>query len=318
MPLVSNPRVSVVIPSWNRRDDLLACIESLSNQEDVGLEIIVVDDAGTDDSNAVVRARYPLVHIIEGTFQCGPAYRRNQGILATKGEFILYVDSDIEYPDRGTVSRMVHAFELNPKLGAIGGEIALNTGMMDRAWGLMGGRMDYPERIFVNKGESSRLCDSLASLNLMTRRSIMREVQGFDPYYEWGSEDLDLCYKIREAGYQIVLQFECAAIHKAASTGRRKDSSLKYCMNAARFCLRHHGVTAYLLRLGWYTCRLGLGMVFRRPDSTEGGSKRLLKGYWWYFTHLLWALKTIRLPFLSEAEGARFERWKQDPRNKTL
>lgn len=315
--LPSSPIVSAVIPSWNRRDELIACIDSLLKQESVSLEIIVVDDGSTDDSLATVREMFPDVRIITGTFQCGHPYRRNQGIRAAKGEFILHLDSDIEFPDTLTISRMLKEFEKNPKLGAIGGEIPINTGRLDRAWGLMRGRMDYPERVFVSKSDPPMHCDFLASLNYLTRRSAMLEIQGYDPYYEFGAPDMDMCFKLKEAGYDIVLQFDCAAIHKAASAGRRKDASFKYCLNGVRFCLRHHGLAVFFLRLAWYTLRIGPRIVLGRPDPREGGARLLLKAYYWSLLHLPWVLGTIRLPFLSDEEEVRFESWKKGKQNKT-
>lgn len=303
--------ISAVIPSWNRRDDLLACIASLKQQEGVQLEIIVVDDASSDDTLAGVRLQHPDVRIIEGTFQCGHPHRRNQGIRAARGEYILHLDNDIEFPDARTVFRMLERFKADTSIGAIGGEIAKNTGLLDRAWGLMLGRMDYPDRVAVTAADGPRDCDFLPSLNYLTRRDLMLQIQGYDPYYEFGAPDMDLCYKIREAGKRIVLSFDCAAIHKAAGAGRRKDASYKYCLNGVRFCLRHHGFVIYLARLGWYTLRIGARLLVGKGGDELSGPRALLRAYWWSFFHLAWIRSTLRSPFLSDVEQERFEAWKQ-------
>ncbi len=317
------PLVSAIVPTWNRREDLLACLRSLKRQKGVRLEIIVADDGSTDGSEAAVRAEFPEVIWLGDGRNMGHPFRRNQAILASHGDYLLHLDSDVEMTDDHVLRRMVEHCRKDQRLGEIGGEIALNTGLRDRAFGLCLGRMDYPYRVSASAEDGLVECDFLPSLHFMTRRHVTFEAGGYDPYYIFGGPDTDFGFCVRHAGYVNKLAFDCAAYHKAGSSGRRKDASYRYCLGGVRFDLRHHGLHVFFSRLAWYTARwcaealygLARGVVAmtpgRRPDwSRCRALAPLVAAYWWYLFHLWWAFRSIRRNYLTAEEMERFVRWK--------
>lgn len=92
-----NPHVSVIIPVWNPGSGISRCVESLRGQTLEGIEMIFVDDCGTDGAMEVVRAAAkedPRISIIENPENLGPGISRNKGIKEAQGEYLSFVDAD--------------------------------------------------------------------------------------------------------------------------------------------------------------------------------------------------------------------------------
>jgi glycosyltransferase involved in cell wall biosynthesis len=97
-PLQNHPTVSVIIPTWNRKDVLKRAIESVLAQEGVSLEVLVCDDGSTDGSVEMVESwQDPRVRLISGPRAGKPAIPRNRGIAAASGEWLAFLDDDDEW-----------------------------------------------------------------------------------------------------------------------------------------------------------------------------------------------------------------------------
>jgi glycosyltransferase involved in cell wall biosynthesis len=92
------PRVSVIIPTWNRSAELRTCLQALDLQEVASKEVILADDGSTDGTCQMVENESPRVRLIRGTERLGPSARRNEAIGLAQGEFLLFLDSDITFP----------------------------------------------------------------------------------------------------------------------------------------------------------------------------------------------------------------------------
>ena len=132
--------VTIIIPSYNRRDDLCRCIDSVLAQRAVDIEVLVVDDGSEDDTVAYLKACYAHVKVIACTRRFGPSHLRNLGLRAAKGAFILFLDSDVVLPDENVVQRMVAIMSENPSIGSLGGEIPVYRNITDEA---IGKRRDF-------------------------------------------------------------------------------------------------------------------------------------------------------------------------------
>lgn len=255
----TRPQVSAVIPSWNRKVELMRCINSLLSQRNVALEIIVVDDRSTDGSVEMVRKSFPDVVVICGDHSVGPAYRRNQGILASRGDYVLQLDSDTEFNDPEAIAHMADKLSSAPDVGSVGGEIAAHVGDFNHVHALVFDRMDRPQRI-SGGCDADFDCDYLATLCCMMRRNDLLVWGGYDPYGEYGGEDADLGFRIKNAGFRNVASYKCAALHHASPSGRHEDASYRFCLAWWRFVIKHRGVAVFLMRFGWYVMRLCLLM----------------------------------------------------------
>jgi len=109
---ISGVSVSIVVPSWNCADYLAACLHSLLKQT-VATEVIVVDDASTDDTNRVLESFSDRITVVRHASQRGANAARNTGIAAASGEFIAFADADNEYAGRW-VEQLLDAILADP------------------------------------------------------------------------------------------------------------------------------------------------------------------------------------------------------------
>lgn len=256
------PTITAVIPSWNRREELRACLDSLRKQQGVMLEIVVADDGSTDGTLEMVKEEFPEVVVVSGGQHLGPGYRRNQGLLAGHGDYVLQLDSDSEFGNPSAIANMAAILAACPDVGSVGGEIAAHAKDFDHVHALAFDRMDRPQRVTGNREEALE-CDYLATLCCMMRRRDVQRLGGYDPYGRYGGEDADLGYRLKCAGFRNMARFDCAALHHASSLGRHEDSSYRYCVAWWRFVVKHRGVGVFLFRAGWYAANLLVsGLLF--------------------------------------------------------
>ena len=118
------PKVSVIIPTYNRSQLIAEAVNSVLNQTEGDLEVIVVDDGSTDDTHAVIEAikdvRIKYFYKPNG----GPASARNLGLAKATGEYIAFLDSDDYWPE-DYLERMIKSLAENPQYGAVYSDITV-------------------------------------------------------------------------------------------------------------------------------------------------------------------------------------------------
>lgn len=239
--------VSVIIPSFNRRRDLCKCIDSVRVQTLVSIEMIVVDDCSEDDTKEFLTSHYTDVYLIACPRRYGPSHLRNLGLRVAKGEFILFLDSDVILPGKDIVHQMAVILSNNPNVGEIGGEIPVYKGVTDVARGLRRDFLGKNHEVLSKKNEKDRNpfrgCTYLATCNCMVRRDLAFQVGGFDPYYKFGGEDADFGYRILEAGYENRVGFSVGAYHYQSVSGRYPNETYRYQRTRIRFNMKHFSLS---------------------------------------------------------------------------
>ena len=109
----NNSKVSVVIPTYNRRNFIQQAIESVLNQTYKDYEIIIVDDASTDGTTDWLTTTYPDIKVISLTKNCGAPRARNEGIRAAKGDIVAFLDSDDQWLPN-YLEKQIEALKANP------------------------------------------------------------------------------------------------------------------------------------------------------------------------------------------------------------
>jgi glycosyltransferase involved in cell wall biosynthesis len=187
------PCCSVIVVTWNRRTELETALESVYAQTIAGrLEVIVVDNASTDDTVAWLSRDYgrPLRLLRYATNQ-GASHGRNAGILAARAQRICFLDSDAELLAGDAIERCLGALEGGGDVRAVSGPI-----WFDRAKTrpfCLGGYFT-PEGHFNRKRTHSE-CENpmfLSTCFSVWDKRLLEELRGFDPWYFWGVEDCDL------------------------------------------------------------------------------------------------------------------------------
>lgn len=291
--------VSVIIPSWNRSGELKECLTSLKQQDYNAIEIVVIDDGSGDDTPLMVKRDFPEAVLLADGQRRGHCHRRNEGIVASRGEYLLFLDSDIEFRQNDQIRMMVEYLKNSPTTAELGGEIAVFAGEKDMAFGRNLSPSGYSQRVGVARGQPPMTCHYLAGCNIMIRRRHVYEVGGFDPYYVFGHEDADFGYALIKKGYHNIVGYDYAIDHKASPKGRHPDESYRYCLARLRFIIKHFGFMRLCLQYGW-----DLLQMARRPGYE--GNAPVLKAYRETMRRLKEIRRSRNMNFLDAAEMTAF------------
>ena len=199
----NQPKVAAVVVTWNSRQDIPACLDSLISQTFPLSDIVVVDNASTDGTADLISSDYPQVRLLRQSRNEGFARGNNCGIAAVEADWILTINPDA-YIDPDYVTKLLNYAENRPRIGALTGkllsvdgraidsagiEIYQSRRVKDRAHGLMDdGAWDAAERVFG-------VCAAAA----LYRREMLEDVapdgvifaESFFSYYE----DADLAWR---------------------------------------------------------------------------------------------------------------------------
>lgn len=222
--------VSIVIVNYNAGDILLACVERAVLQAE---QVIVVDNASSDDSIAVLRSALPSVIIIANRINLGFAKACNQGAKAAAGEHILFLNPDciLEY---GAVQKLVHAAYSAPDVGMVGGLLINADGSeqagarravptpwrsLVRVTGLGGLSGRYPRLFSDFDLHKQRLPErpiemgAISGACMLAKRNALEQVGLLDEGYFMHCEDLDWCMRFRRNGWKLLFVPDARMIH---------------------------------------------------------------------------------------------------------
>ena len=215
------PEVTVIIPTWNRRDDLLACLESVVSMGYPRLHVIVVDNASTDGTVGAVRARFSMVEIIRSEHNRGFAAGCNLGLqraLQRDTDYMLLLNNDVVVaPD--ILEHLVDAAEAHPEVGLLGPSIWYHD-EPQRLWSA--GYRCRPVTLAEQpprgdpRGTEPYFVDTLYGCGVLIRREVLETVGLLDGRFFMYYEDKDLCLRARRAGWRLMAVPAARVWHKVS------------------------------------------------------------------------------------------------------
>ena len=221
---MAEPAVSVVIPNLNRADLLLECLESLERQRFRDFEVIVVDQASSDDSAARVQERFgEAVKVIVNSANLGFAEGCNVGIRASRGRWIALLNNDA-LADPRWLEEAVKAGRARPRVGLVACLI-LDRVERDRIDNVGVGL--YPDGMNRGRARGERAGGLYGSgydaflpsgCACLLRREMLDEIGLFDPSFFAYSEDTDLGLRARLSGWRCAFAPRAAVYHHYSST----------------------------------------------------------------------------------------------------
>ena len=199
-------RLSIIVPAYNNPGDLAECLAALRTETRSSAELIVVDDASTDDTPAVAAAAG--VCVLRMPRNGGPGAARNHGAQHASGDVLLFVDADVVVAS-GAVARVERAFADDPGLAALFGSYdddPQSPGLVSRYRNLL--------HHFVHQEGDPDAGTFWAGLGAV-RRAAFLAVGGFDAvrFRRPSIEDIELGYRLRRAGYRIRLDRDLLGKH---------------------------------------------------------------------------------------------------------
>lgn len=200
-PLARHPKVSVVVASYNADRTLATCLESLERLNYPDYEIILVDD-GSTDTTAQIAAHHPRVRFIQHDRNRGLSVARNTGIAVAEGEIVAFTDADCR-ADEDWLYYLVGEL-ITSACAAIGGPNLLPPEDSAVAAAVMvspGG----PAHVMLD----DRRAEHIPGCNMAFYKWALALVGGFDPIFRKAGDDVDICWRLQQAG--IVIGFSPAA-----------------------------------------------------------------------------------------------------------
>lgn len=233
------PDLSVIIVNWNTRDLLRRCLDSLA--ADAGglkLQVIVVDNGSRDDSQSMLHAEYPDVLLIENALNAGFARANNQGAAVATARLLLLLNSDAAVLP-GALQAACAFMDANPSAGIAGFQLLNDDGSLQApgetfptlistivsllplpvSW-----RARYEQNRSSRDYSQTAYVDTVYGAALLIRRDLFARLGGFDERFYFTGEEIDLCWRARESGYEIAYLPSAQAIHSVGGSTKHMPS----------------------------------------------------------------------------------------------
>ena len=195
-PATPDPlRFSVIVCTRNGNSRIANCLNAIRQMTGGGFETLVVDDGSTDGIGDFVEKSFPWVRLIR-LEPGGLSAARNAGAAAADGEVLAFTDDDCE-PDREWIERL-RPMLLQGRYAAAGGP---NLPPKPRTWeeAVVCASPGAPSHVMLDDGEA----EHLPGCNLVVTKAAFNAIGGFDPQFHTAGDDVDFCWRLRDAGFQL-------------------------------------------------------------------------------------------------------------------
>lgn len=272
--------LSIVIVHYRSPDQLFTCLDSLAaDAAGFAAETVVVDNESVNGTPAAIRARAPHVQVIANPDNRGYARAVNQGIRATRGEFVLVLNPDCEVR-RGALPALIGFLRARPEVAVAGPKILNPDGSLEYSarsfpdhLTFLFNRYSLLTRLFPRNRFSRRYLltdwdhatvravDWLSGACLLVRRAAIDRVGPMDEAFFMFNEDVDWCRRMRLAGYEVCYVPDAVVMHHVGASRRKVGSRVIVArhLGMIHYFHKHHPThpalslaadTAILLRAG--------------------------------------------------------------------
>jgi N-acetylglucosaminyl-diphospho-decaprenol L-rhamnosyltransferase len=297
-------QLSVIIVSWNTVEYLDQCLASIhDNPPSLEFEVWVVDNASNDGSAERVRQAYPQVRLLENEQNTGFATANNQAIRNCTGQYVLLLNPDTEVLP-GALDTLLRYLDSHPTCGAAGARLLNSDGTLQHSCyraPTLGRELADLFHLFqwsrynmaVWDLKQSREVDVLLGACIMLRREVLERVGLMDESYFMYSEEVDLCYRVRQAGWSIYWVPDARIVHHGGQSTRQAapEMFLQLYRGKLHYFRKNHGwLDAQLYKLILLKASLArlflmpIGLLFRSSDK-----ERVLElaGHYWMLVRKL-------------------------------
>ena len=254
-----NIDLSIIIVSYNVSGFLQNCLKSIiAAKIDHVFEIIIVDNNSTDESSSLIRREFPAITWLQNVKNLGFAAANNQGINQSKGQFILLLNPDTEVSS-GAIEALLQVMLDDPSVGACGSKLVNPDGSLQLScypFPTLGNeiiRLHHLEKLFpltqypMDQWDKSFTypVDNIQGASLLLRKSALNEVGLLDESFFVYTEEVDLNYRLKKAGWKNVYVPNSVVVHFGGQSTKQNKTEmfLELYKTKIQFFRKHYGAT---------------------------------------------------------------------------
>lgn len=261
-------KISIVIVNYNAKLLLENCLNTVVNAcKNISSEIIIIDNASTDGSEVYFKNKFNQVKFIWNKENIGFSKANNLALKQTNSDYTLFLNPDTLIPE-DCLEKCIHFFEHNKDCGALGVKMFNEDGdyLKESKRGFPGPATSFYKMIGLYKlfpgskifakyyeghldKNKNNPVDVLSGAFMMLSKQALEKVSGFDEQFFMYGEDIDLSYRILQAGFKNYYFAETEIIHiKGASTNKKKSSYTTYFYGSMKlFAKKYYSSTPFKL-----------------------------------------------------------------------
>lgn len=220
--------ISVIIPTYNSWKTLESCVQSILNQKSKPYEIIVVDNASTDNTSKKIKKIFPEVKLVTLKRNFGVTGGRNAGLKKANSivDYYIFFDHDM-VADKNMLDELVKVAESSENIGIMTPKIFYWT-VKKRIWAAGTGINLWTGQVLFrggyDVGQYDEICEvQVAPAVLLVKKKVVDKIKGFDNKYFATYEDTDYCFRAKRAGFKTYYTPYAMAYHKISP--ERKDEA---------------------------------------------------------------------------------------------
>lgn len=233
-----SPLLSILLITFNQYDYTKMCINSISEKARINHELIIVDNASTDETVKNIKSNFPEIRLIENRTNNGFPTAVNQGIASSLGKYVLLLNNDTIITE-GLIERLIEVAESDPKIGIVG-PISNEVSGLQKDKNAKYNSIDemhlYAASVREMNGNKITQFPRVAFLCTLIKREVINIIGGLDERFSPGNfEDDDFCLRAQLAGFKTVIAND-VFIHHYGSKSFKADGERKY---AERLKINH-------------------------------------------------------------------------------
>jgi GT2 family glycosyltransferase len=253
-------KVSIIIPTLNRRDELRKCLESIYRQDYPNFEVLIVDNGSTDGTKEMILGQYPDVRYFCFARNLYACKTRNFGVARSSGSHLWFLDSDSIVHREDCLSRMLELMKSDDNIGSFGGTAYVFEDGTTKMVLPRGNKFDMFSEWDQESFELVH-CDFLPSSNLLMKKEVFLQVGGFVEIYRYLLEDNDLGIRILKRGLKNITDRRTVAFHPYKPPPNSFKKAYRFYRNSFLYVL---------LNDQW---KDGISIMARRLQSDSNGLK---------------------------------------------
>lgn len=258
--------LSIIIVNWNGQEITRQCLKSIYERtKNINFEVIVVDNASADSSCQMIRDEYPQVNLICNTENRGFAAANNQGINASKGDFILLLNNDTIILENA-VEKTLQIAKLNPQAATISCKVLnpdytlqsscfMFPSLLNLSLAAMHLDSFFPKHKFFGRERYAGTdwneiteVDVIAGCFMLVRKDAVKDIGMLDERFFMYAEETDWCLRFKKAGWKILYAPVGQIIHLGGATSKKVKPAMMLQLKGSilLFIKKHRSRVSYI------------------------------------------------------------------------